>query len=197
MLFLFCQIVTFILSLPYGTKSHFIDRQCECCKNITIGILQEICSKCGWWNPYSKTEDENEISEENGMSLKEYRNQYFEKLKKDQNYNWAENRNRTGPIRKIVKKTIIDEEKNICSCCGRNTINKWYDQCYYCGWIADYVQEDERLDYEDNGPNEYPLWWYKEDYEKIIKINPKYIYKDNPKLFKNYLERDIDEDENE
>ena len=181
----------------YGTRSHFIDKQCECCKNITIGILQHICNKCGWWNTYSKTENENDISEENGMSLKEYRIQYLERLKKDPTYNWAENRNRTGPIKKIIKNTIIDEEKNICSCCGRNTINKWYDQCYYCGWIADYVQEDEKLDYEDNGPNEYPFWWYKEDYDKFIKINPEYIYKDNPKLFKNYLERDIDEDENE
>lgn len=177
----------------YGARTFFHDEECECCKNKTIGIIQKICSKCGWWNSYFKNEDENEVNEDNGMSLQEYRIQYFEKLEKDPNYNWAENRNRTGPIRKIIKKTIIDEEKNVCSCCGRNSINRWYEQCFYCGWIADYVQETEEYDYGDNGPNEYPLWWYREDYEKFIQINPNYIYKDNPKKFIKFLERDIDE----
>lgn len=181
----------------YGAKAPFYEKECECCNNKTIGILQEVCYKCGWWNSYCKTVDENEMNDENGMSLKSYRNQYLEKLKNNPNYNWAETRNRTGPIRKIIKKTIIDEEKNICSCCGHSTINKWYDQCYYCGWIADYVQEDENLDYEDNGPNKYPLWWYKEDYEIFIKNNPNYIYKDNPRVFEDFLERDIDLEETE
>lgn len=178
----------------YGAKTHFYDEECECCKNKTIGILQEICYKCGWWNNYFKTKDENEINEDNGMSLKEYRIQYYEKLKNNSNYSWAENRNRTGPIRKIIKKTIIDEEKTICACCGKNTINRWYDQCFSCGWIADYVQEGKE-DYDEHGPNEYPFWWYKEDYDKFIKINPSYIYINNPKLFNDFLNRDIDEDE--
>lgn len=181
----------------FGTRAHFYDKECECCKNKTIGILQEICYKCGWWNSYFKTEDENEINENNGMSLKEYRIRYYEKLNKKSSYIWSETRNRTGPIKKIIKKTIIDEEKNICSCCGKNTINRWYDQCSYCGWIADYVQEDEEADYGDNGPNEYPLWWYKEDYDKFIKTNPNYIYNDNPKLFRKFLNRDIDGYEDE
>ncbi len=89
----------------YGARKNFYNKECECCKNKTIGIIQEVCSKCGWWNSHLKTENENE---NNGMSLQEYRSQYFEKLKKDPNYNWAENRNRTGPIRKIIKKTIIE-----------------------------------------------------------------------------------------
>lgn len=176
----------------FGTISFFCETECECCNNKTIGMLQKVCSKCGWWNSYFKTADEIEISDKNGMSLKEYRIQYLEKLKENPNYNWAESRNRTGPVRKIVNKTIIDEEKNICSCCGHNTINRWYDQCYLCGWIADYVQEDENLDYDNNGPNKCPLWLYKEDYAIFIKNNPNYIYKDDPKIFDNFLEQDKD-----
>lgn len=174
----------------YGKRLNNFEEECECCKSKTIGLFQEVCYKCGWKNTYYKTSNEDEISEENGASLKEYRNQYLETLKKDPNYIWSEKRNRTGPMRKIIKKTIIDEEKNICACCNCQTISGWYDQCYYCGWIADYVQEDDNEDAEDNGPNKYPLWWYKEDYEKFIKDNPNYIYRDNPKLLNNFLERD-------
>lgn len=175
-----------------GARFGFYGEKCECCQEKTIGILQEVCYRCGWWNPYEGTINENEISEENGKSLREYRNGYYEKLKLNPDYTWAENRNRIKPLRKIVKKTIIDEEKTVCSCCGRKSILKWYDQCSYCGWIADYVQEDENMDFEDNGPNKYPLWWYKEEYELFIKNNPNYIYKNNPGKFKKFLERDND-----
>lgn len=165
------------------------DEICECCNSKTINMYQYVCYKCGWWNSYSKTIDQNEYSEENASSLNLYRKKYLEELNKNKYYCWSETRNRMGPIKKIVKNTIIDEEKNICACCNGNTINKWYDQCYYCGWIADYVQELDDADCDEKGPNKYALWWYKEDYEEFIESNPNYIYKDNPKIFSDFLER--------
>lgn len=180
----------------YGKlHSYNFSKECECCHNITLNWSQEVCYRCGWWNSYTKTKDEEEVNDKNGSSLSNYRIQYLELIKKNPEFTWSESRNRINPIRKIVKKNIIDEEKNICACCGNNSIKRWYDQCEICGWIADYIQETDNGDNDSKGANEYPLWLYIEEYNLYLQNNPNYIYKKHPKKFLEFLERDIEEDE--
>lgn len=176
----------------YGKlHSYKFSKECECCHNITLNWSQEVCYRCGWWNSYTKTKDEEELNDKNGSSLSNYRIQYLKLIEKNPEFTWSESRNRINPIRKIVKKNIIDEEKNICACCGNHSIKRWYDQCEICGWIADYIQESDNGDNDSKGANEYPLWLYIEEYNLYLRNNPNYIYKNDAKKFLKFLEREI------
>ena len=82
---------------------------------------------------------------------------------------------------------FLNEQKDKCFCCGKSSINKWFDQCEFCGWVADYVQENK--DSED-GPNILDIYECKRKYNGIkIKIK-KYKWIENKEEWKEYIKVD-------
>ena len=140
----------------YGSKYLMFTKKCECCNSYTISALQKVCYMCGWW------EKQNSSNSEKDLLLNDYKTKYLRTISENSDYVWSENINRINPVKKIIKKTIIDEPKISCGCCGKLSLKKWYDQCNHCGWIADYIQEEDR--YTCRGANQYSLYDYKSNY---------------------------------
>lgn len=169
-------------NLLYRTKNEVV---CQCCGNKVLYDFswECICSKCGWWKD-DYIEDEGQISYKNHKSLKDYRNHYYYLKKIDTGYSWDKDRNRV-PIYYINE--VLNEEKKKCFCCGKSSINKWFDQCEFCGWIADYVQENKNT---EDGPNILDVYEYKRKYNGIKRKIKKYKWIENQKSWKEYIKAD-------
>lgn len=168
-----------------GLYGRVNDTICQCCGNkVLYSFYWEcICSKCGWWYD-SDIETEEEFSYYNHKCLKEYKSNYYYLKKMDYNYSWDKDRNRV-PIYYVSE--IFSEKKDKCFCCGKQSINKWFEQCEFCGWIADYVQENKDL---EDGPNILDIYEYKRKYNGIKRKIRKYKWCEYKNEWKEYLKSD-------
>ncbi len=121
------------------------------------------CPSCGWIYDLEQVNHPNTYLGYNGITLKEYKKRYEEKIKDNSEYNYFE-------------ENMSDFNPHICPICGKYEFayENSFDLCPYCGWKDDDAQEKDP-NFND-GENELTLNEYKMQYCKKIKENPNYVW---------------------
>lgn len=130
------------------------------------------CNHCGWEG--NMNIDDN-IVELNGYSARDYRKVYQEYIKEHPNYIWKDDKD---ALDNYMDSFV--EYGSKCPCCGEDSLAPDYRHCYRCGWKYNFVQA-QYPDF-DNSSNKLSLNQYKEQYEKLIKDNPNYMWKNTEEV---------------
>lgn len=125
------------------------------------------CNHCGWEGNINVDE---RIEEVNGISIKDYKKVYEEYIKEHPDYCWKNDKDALDKYMDSFK-----DYGSLCPVCGEDSFEPDYRYCYKCGWKYNFVQA-QYTDFKES-TNKLSLDEYKDNYSKIIKNDPNYMWK--------------------